>query len=274
MAPWIRAPTVLDAKDASDQLILVETTEQGMFLGRIIWRGPHNASTWQYQSSWAARPFQYSSAIHPTVAEIVVDLVLDLVLDSNHDRSENTLCLLDPTCGSGTFLAFALAKNQHVCVEGCDVNPQCIEGTKTNLLNVFGEEIFNPKKCKLLVKDSSVVERNEELRTVDCAVANLPWGLNTIDYVDQKLRILESIRARLKDGAPCVFVHKDEKLSSAKIMKSLKYDILGEASIPPLDFDLPTSAKKRKQGETISSKNTKAGKHQRITVARETPSQK
>lgn len=278
VAPWIRqAPPVLDTKDASDQLILVETMEQGMFLGRIKWRATHSFSP--FRASWTVRPFQYSSAIHPTVAEIVVDLLLDLVSINGEPTTnrEDPLCLLDPTCGSGTFLFCALAKNKNIWVEGYDQNSQCAEGAKANLQHIFGEEIFN--KCTIQVKDSSVTkEGNSELQKVHGVVANFPWGLNTKTYVDQNTRIIKSIRTRLNDGAPCIFIHKDEKISSSKTMASLGYKIMAEAFIPPLDFAIPTSRKKKKQGdidsEAIAPRNTHVGKHQRITVVQASRSQK
>ena len=279
VAPWIlQAPPVLETKDASDQLILVETMEQGMFLGRITWRATHSFSS--FQKSWTNRPFQYSSAIHPTVAEIVVDLLLDLV-SSNGEQNinrEDPLCLLDPACGSGTLLAFALAKKENFWVEGYDINPQCVKGTKTNLQHTFGEEILN--RCTIQVKDSSVAkEADSKLQKVHCAVANFPWGLNTKTYVDQNIRIMKSMRTRLNDGAPCIFIHKDEKISSSNTMASLGYQILGEAFIPPLDFALPKSGKKKKQGGIDSSEpsapeNTRIHKHQRITVVIASRSQK
>jgi hypothetical protein len=126
VAPYIRAQPALDPKEASDQLILVDTTESGITLGRIL---PHStvktpASQREQtfsKSTWTKRPFQYSSAIHPTAAGIVVDLLLDLILCRRREPSDTSkrIRVLDPTCGSGTFLAYFLAlEDIDVCVEG------------------------------------------------------------------------------------------------------------------------------------------------------------
>jgi hypothetical protein len=105
-------------------------------------------------------------------------------------------------------------------------------------------------------------------------VANLPWGMNTADYVEENIKILKSLRHRLQNGIPCAFVHKDDKLSSETTMKTLGYEILGHAYIPPLDFDLPKSRKKaanKKTDEDDAEDNgdvSPTTEHQRITVAR------
>ena len=271
IAPHIRSPPpVLNPKDASAHLMVVETTTHGLFLGRIRCRAPKH--TWHYQSSWASRPFQYSSAIHPTVAEIVVDLILDLVSDDENES--RSLSLLDPTCGSGTFLAMALSRDQTLSVEGNDINPQCVEGSNMNLQYLFADNwMFMKKRCNILLKDSSVIGRNEDSSDVDCAIANLPWGTNTVDYVNQNQGILESTRRRLKPDAVCVFVHKNDKLSNPEMLQTMGFELLGEAFVPPLGFHLPESSKKgENQVDDEESSNSSAisSKHQRITVVRAT----
>ena len=101
---------------------------------------------------WPKRPFQYSSAININIADIVITLLDDMVNkkrqvttkmeedDNDDDRTcdVKTRTILDPTCGSGTFLAFAMAYG--MCVEGYDYNPQCIDGTIRNLESLFGHD--------------------------------------------------------------------------------------------------------------------------------------
>eukprot|EP00536_Pseudo-nitzschia_multiseries_P016157 jgi/Psemu1/292398/fgenesh1_pg.1033_\ len=90
--------------------------------------------------------------------------------------------LLDPTCGSGTFLALALARGFRV--EGRDINPSVAEGAIRNLEHVFGRETVGAL-ARVETRDSC---NNSEPRTasasanatsngvdVSCVVANLPW---------------------------------------------------------------------------------------------------
>jgi Putative RNA methylase family UPF0020 len=269
VAQCLQAPAALDPIQASHHLILVETTRD-IYLGRFLWQGPR--PSWNPLPSWSQRPFQYSAAIHPTVAEILVDMILNLI--RTFDCTEPTH-LWDPTCGSGTFLAYALATNRNVLVEGWDVNPQCVEGTSQNLRYAFGENVVDAK-CRLLLQDSSISKKNNHHPFVDGLIANLPWGKNTIDYVDQNQQILKSVRTRLKEGAPCIFIHKDAALSNPDHLQTLGYQWLEEAYIPPLDFVLPPSRKKKPKNdsgdaddeEDLTPANPIVQKHQRVTVVR------
>ncbi|CAB9504397.1 expressed unknown protein [Seminavis robusta] len=268
IAQNIRAPASLDASCASDKLVAIETLHHGIYVGRIISRSGSPTGT-AHLSCWSKRPFQYSSAIHPVVAEIVIEMLFDLV--EHPVEPDGAIRILDPTCGSGTFLAFALASGRRrVHVEGWDVNPQCVQGTKQNLGYCFGEDSVS-SRCRVRVRDSSIVplvqESGDLPLKIDCVVSNLPWGQNTIDYVDQNLNILKALKRQLKPGTPCIFVHKDALLSNSKPLARLGYSIIGEATVPPPNFALPKSRKKR----TSSSKDADgptSTRPQRITVTR------
>lgn len=55
-----------------------------------------------------------------------MDLLLDLVMHQRQHRQDDLqkpICLLDPTCGSGTFLAFGMANGMQVEGCGCKPNP-------------------------------------------------------------------------------------------------------------------------------------------------------
>ena len=101
-------------------------------------RGDANPSWWK---AWAARPFQYSSACNPALADILMDLVASLEeqnyggtfgltarASSNNSTSKS---LLDLTCGSGTLLACATRRG--FVARGLDVNPRCVDGANENL---------------------------------------------------------------------------------------------------------------------------------------------
>lgn len=272
VAPLIRAPPALDPMDASDQLLLVETIQHGIYLAHVLLKKDQMGSL-AFFKSWAKRPFQYSSAVHPKVAEIIVDLILDIVyLDSEDNRK--SVHLLDPTCGSGTFLAFALAFDRNISVEGRDINLKCIEGTRENLKHMFGEANIG-SRCSLRAGDSSLQDQNrDEYQNIDCVIANLPWGENAVHYVQENMKILVSLRNTLGEGIPCAFVHKDAKLSSYTTMCSLGFEILGEACVPPMDFVLPDSRKKplaRDGPRNELPREYNDGKTQRITVVKTIP---
>jgi predicted Fe-S protein YdhL (DUF1289 family) len=135
----------------------------------------------QFQSLWSKRPFQYSGAINIGVASIIIDMLSDALqlrqeqhqqlhtrvssMDSIDNTNNNMMStskkqritrILDPTCGSGTFLALALmiwcgkyttatatatdSSNDTVIVEatGIDSNYKCARGTMANLRHIFG----------------------------------------------------------------------------------------------------------------------------------------
>ena len=103
----------------------------------------------RFRSSWANRPFQYSGAINIDAAFVIIDILGDVALrrrGKEEDTSGTTVRMLDPTCGSGTFLAMALMAwgdesnanaRRNVEVVGIDSNPKCAAGTVRNLRHLF-----------------------------------------------------------------------------------------------------------------------------------------
>jgi len=106
----------------------------------------------RFRSSWANRPFQYSGAINIDAAFVIIDILGDVALRRRRGKEEDTLPgtttvrMLDPTCGSGTFLAMALMAwgnesnanaRRNVEVVGVDSNPKCAAGTMRNLRHLF-----------------------------------------------------------------------------------------------------------------------------------------
>ena len=86
--------------------------------------------------------------------------------------------LLDPTCGSGTFLALALANDFYV--EGCDINPSVADGAIQNIEYLFDKEKVN-EYANVEARDSCNPWRHDEpsslntINDISCVVANLPW---------------------------------------------------------------------------------------------------
>ena len=103
-------------------------------------------------------------------------------------------------------------------------------------------------------KDSSQPPQRDSLEHPDCVVANLPWGVNSIDYVDENYRILESIQARISPGTPCTFV---TRTADSGLFSKAGFEILAQAHIPPRDFQLPSSKKKKRRGDAGSCNGRK-----------------
>lgn len=173
---------------AKSQLLIVDAATEGMdscFLIQRIDNLQKIEGKSSLQEKWAKRPFQYSSAINYEIAEMVLEILMTLCGNSG-DQTRRVL--LDPTCGSGTFLALALANDFHV--EGCDINPSIAEGAVQNLQYLFGDEKL--KECaNVQARDSCSPWRRDKSSSSDdnsdisCVVANLPW-VRFISFVNSK----------------------------------------------------------------------------------------
>jgi hypothetical protein len=238
-----------------------------------------------FRQQWAGRPFPYSSAINYDIAEMVMAMLLQGgrrkgAESSNNDSTSsvvdtpNIIRLLDPTCGSGTFLAVAMMMQQQqqqqqqqgmtvsaLWVEGRDSNPACIDGTRRNLEYMLGPAAVS-STCRLVVRDSAKAsadtqhdDQNEDRQAnhhptgkFNCLVCNLPWGLNTKSYVNENLSILAAVRTELETGARCIVIWKADPNEFGTSLwradlKRIGYRVMDQAHVPPPDFRLPTSNK-------------------------------
>lgn len=230
LAQCLGAPAVLNPSAAVDQLRVVHT-QATLYLIQTVAK-PAIPPT-SLLARWSKRPFLYSSAINLNIAEIAVDILLVLL-----NQTASKVTLLDPTMGSGTFLATALLRNCHVA--GWDCNPQCVTGSQANLEWMFGVDRVRDD-CLLQVRDSSLTLSSFN-RTIDCVVSNLPWGMNSVSYVDENQRILKAVRALLRVGVPCIFVTKEERTD----WQESGYEKIGTTHIPPKGFLLPEGSTKTK----------------------------
>jgi hypothetical protein len=260
-------PTVptLDPQLCTEKLLLVDAKSKsgnGVFLGRLCHStsDAKSSSSYLLSSRWAQRPFQYSSAINQKAAEIIMDYLRGAIPSYNNMSDDcSPPLLLDPTCGSGTFLA--LAMEQGFRVEGYDVNSSCSDGAWRNIVHMFGEEQARAR-ASVHCLDSSQSRNSDKLENPACVVSNLPWGVNSVDYIDENYRILRSIHVRLSSDTPCVFVTKSEE---SKMFQETGYEILAQAHIPPRDFTLPRSKKKKdlEDGDARNGRNSCV-----VTIAR------
>ena len=113
VAHALPAPPAIDPKQSTDSLLVVDAKaepESFLFLGRKVDLGDPSFPS-LFEDRWSQRPFPYSSAINQKAAEIIMD-------------------------GSGTFLALALQRGMQVKAQ--DVRPRCTDGTRQNLVHLFG----------------------------------------------------------------------------------------------------------------------------------------
>eukprot|EP00978_Attheya_sp_CCMP212_P002739 scaffold5612_cov46-Attheya_sp.AAC.2 len=215
---------------------------------------------------WAGRPFQYSSAMNPVAAGIVLDILVSLVVPQqqhSHDTTNqegpaengddtkspveaSSVTLLDPTCGSGTFLSMALERGFGRVI-GQDVNEKCIDGTLQNLRYQHGlsfphssSTIHEDNHVQLMVGDSTrslpplFLEQSSTVprATVMVVVANLPWGRHSVNHVNTNRDILTTIAKHVPSQTPCAFItHSTARVSHE--LKALGFHIQGDAHIPP-----------------------------------------
>jgi len=238
-----------------------EDTESSFYLIRHIDKRSVTDDKSSHQIKWATRPFQYSSAINFELADIVIEILVTLCKSRNHSKDQK-MVLHDPTCGSGTFLALAISKGLYV--EGCDSNPSAVDGTRRNL-----EYLYSKKKVEICaqveIHDSCAPWKdNESLSnaTISCVVANLPWGKNSVLYIDENERILCSVRSQIQVGTPCAFVTRssnaDDNKSPTHLFETNGFHILGQSFVPQRDFLLPSGGKRKRKKDQIG-KSKKEG---------------
>lgn len=146
------------------------------------------------------RPFQYSAALPPRIARMMVNLVA-----TPGDS------LVDPCCGVGTVLVEAAEMG--VRALGCDINPRLVEHAAANL-------------CHHSVKADLVAGDGRELRgRFDGAVLDLPYG-RVATRVDEDCRGLVAHALTL---ARLVAVVTVEDLSD--LFAELGAELLGVAQI-------------------------------------------
>lgn len=182
----------LNPKEAKFELLLIDTSV-GIFLGqkRKFPRGSEDKMN-HLLAKWSSRPFQYSSAVNPSIAAIVVHLIHDLIIQERKTTLNSHISMGDVTCGSGTFLALSMGCGMEVY--GFDINEKCVEGTKRNLEFLFGKDLVKAK-CHMRVQDSSSSTAaaavgnddndSNDSALFDCVISNLPWGRNTMMNMEE-----------------------------------------------------------------------------------------
>lgn len=250
-----------------------------------------------FRQEWSRRPFQYSGAINVDIAIAVVDM-LQRILQSKTGPKGKTIRLLDPTVGSGTFLALACwlwnERNdlgESLDIVGVDSNPKCCVGATQNLAKLFSVQsnitekepskswtlpIGNSSTATIHCADSVELLSSSSLGGFDCVVTNLPWNRNTFEFKSEATSnspssdLLKRLIHVMTPGAPVVVVSgsndQNEGFNALNCLKEMGFDIIGEATSPPARFSLPDSGKKKKKHEP-SSRPTKRNSSCVVTVA-------
>ena len=211
----------LDQHKSSTNLILINAQDKGLILVEkectsIIIATPERGIFHQeFVHMWSKRPFLYSAAMNPTVTCMLVDILAQMVQRKREQPDASpSFVLLDPTCGSGSFLAYAMASSARAGgilrwshLIGWDLNPKCMEGTKENLLYIQQQQHVQANKMLLestgegdhqdpppsspsisfdvQVRDSSTAAHPVLDQQISAVVANLPWGINTHIQINQ-----------------------------------------------------------------------------------------
>lgn len=213
----IETPPALS--NPKDHLCLVDSFHRLYLLKIVI---PPKLSE-SLSPRWSYRPFPYSSATNQDVAEMVIDMLISQVDDPK--------CLLDPVCGSGTFLAIALERGLRAI--GWDSNPSCVQGAEANLKHLnftnFQFEVAQHDSCQ------------PRAHQADMVACNLPWGISSTLYNDEMQGIIKALSRSCRPATPVAFVSKSE---IGELLHD--YTILEVAHIPPKSFHLPPSRKKMK----------------------------
>ena len=209
---------LLEPNDSDDVTIisylLAETSRQLYLIEKLSVHNQmhelYHENVSRFRQEWSRRPFQYSGAVNIEIAITVADMLQRLLPKNGEDLKEKRrIRILDPTVGSGTFLAAAAKlwnsmdyqNNESLDTVGIDSNPKCSEGTMQNLryLGVectAEEEESSGKSWTFSIDDSKMSSRatihcgdSVELLSgtsldgaFDCVVTNLPWNRNTFEY--------------------------------------------------------------------------------------------
>lgn len=237
---------------AVDKLLVVDTCES-VFLVKLLHLPSDETSSLPSspsiltQQKWAQRPFPYSSATNFQAAEMAMNLLSHRVALRPVNEQPTKPHLLDATCGSGTFLALAMARGMQVT--GWDFNLRCVEGTQRNLQYAFGNTNFTVLQRSCLDVPENMTQAG--VGKIDAVACNLPWGLNSNLFADDgdncSSRLFSAIRKVLKPGIPCVFLYKEEGESGTLYWEQLGYKVIGYASIPQKNYVLPKERKKEKR---------------------------
>lgn|GEM_PF-427326 len=117
----------------------------------------------------------------PKVARILLNLSLGQEALNLIDQPQNTYCLLDPFCGSGTIPFEAIGLGFHEAI-GCDISQEAIDGSLANLewfKSTFNTTNSPDQKIKFLLSDATQLEKSLKPNSVSHLVTEPFLGKQT-----------------------------------------------------------------------------------------------
>ncbi|WP_054956599.1 TRM11 family SAM-dependent methyltransferase [Paenibacillus dakarensis] len=132
------------------------------------------------------KPQNYSTGLSSRVARALVNIAMP----ATEAQGKSPARLLDPCCGMGNVLIEALSMG--MSIEGCDINPLAVRGARVNL-----------KHYGYAGKHVSLQDMNDLEGHFDAAILDLPYNVCSVFPLEDKLRMLTSLR-RLADRAVIV----------------------------------------------------------------------
>ncbi|MDO4963704.1 MAG: 50S ribosomal protein L11 methyltransferase [bacterium] len=158
------------------------------------------------------------------LAKDIVDNTLSMIENKN-----SNIKLLDPTCGSGIFVIYALNKGINN-VYGIDINPLAVLTSKINyLINNF--DLSKPFEIPIYLGDSTYFPSLTKINEVECFEYELTTSIHdhqTIEFVFSKdvvnelrfFQILDEIEYQIKNQS------FEKSIEIIKSYKSFHYDEL------------------------------------------------
>lgn len=154
------------------------------------------------------RPFPHPSSLHPKAARALVNI----------SEIRETEILLDPFCGTGGFLIEAGLMN--IKTIGYDINKIMADGCKENL------NYFKIKKYK--IKTKNALDINDKF---DCAVTDLPYGLNSNIYLKSGSKSLKNKPNKINLKINKKYAIKNIEQFYLKFLKNLRKKLKNKAVI-------------------------------------------
>jgi len=183
---------------------LVEDPEDGELFLRIR-RGPEPEGGWEALVRLSPRPlsarawrrFNLPGALNATIAAVMVEL------SRPRDRDR----VLNLMCGSGTILVERLARGRASLAVGCDLDPEALAGTRTNLAAAGVDADAQPALARM---DATALPLPDG--SFDVLLADLPYGHRMGSHQDNASLypavLAEAARVTAPGGVMVVVTHE------------------------------------------------------------------
>ena len=231
IAQTIQGPIALYPSSSNMRFHLIES-RSGYFIGTRFNIGLNDRSKAALQQ-WKRRPYSFSAALSPELADAVVSVLVNRIHRHNPSVINTAdLYFLDPCCGSGTTL-FSAHRAGLRSLTGFDVSQAAVDGTIRNLeyMNILGPRVAVERRDMSIPLSTALV--------VDIVVANLPWGENKFEYFGENSMVVQTIGRLIHSNSQVALITHEEIDVTTLSNAGLQVD-----RIVPIDQD-STSNNKR-----------------------------